>query len=75
MLLENGADTTEKYDEDDENGLLDTIDWKLGDWVIGDGRVANLMTPYFEMVEAYEKGKEYHGFNGIENSTVMNITA
>lgn len=67
LLLENGADTTEKYDEDDENGLLDTIGWKLGDWVIGDGRVANLMTPYFEMVEAYEKGKEYHGFRAFES--------
>lgn len=67
MLLENGADTTEKYDEDDEKGVLDTIDWQLGDWVIGDGREANLMTPFYEMVNAYEEGREYHGFRAFES--------
>ncbi|MDO4757090.1 MAG: hypothetical protein Q4A54_12135, partial [Parabacteroides sp.] len=74
LLLDNGADTSTKHDADDERGVLDTIDWKLGDWVVGDGRTANLITAYYEMVDAYEKGESYRGIRAFESCIGKTIT-
>lgn len=74
LLLDHGADTTEKCEEDDTSGLLDAIDWKLDDWVVGNGRTANLMTPYYLMVQAYEAGENYHGFRAFESCIGEKIT-
>lgn len=75
LLLDYGADINDKCDDDDDKSLLECIAWHLGDWVVGDARFANRLNAYYEMVNAYEKGKDYHGIRCFEHCIGKTITS
>ena len=65
LLLEAGARTDLPLDKDERNedtahGVKSSISWRLGgDWVQGDYTIANIFEAYWEIVEAFEAGKDY----------------
>ncbi|MBR3787379.1 MAG: hypothetical protein IKJ85_03210 [Firmicutes bacterium] len=73
LLLDHGAKTSDYIN--DESNVIDAIEWKLGDWVVGTGRTANTMTAYYNMIEAYESGDEYHCIRSFEECIGKTITS
>ena len=62
LLLAAGANPKLSVDDDDEelSGVKGSISWRLGgDWVNGDYTVANIFEAYWQLVEAYEAGRDY----------------
>ena len=47
MLLDAGANTRMNTDEDDEDGVMDSISWKFGYWNTGDYESANMFVAYY----------------------------
>ena len=73
LLLDNGASLyfsgeSEDVagDEDEDNGVLDSIAWTLGRWHTNAWENANLMTAYYIMAEYAKEGKDYHGIRAAE---------
>ncbi len=90
LLLEASADPTINLDPDeedeDDNGVLSSIGFKLGYWSVGSGNEeltkigylddANIFEAYYLMVERFLAGKEYKGiraFGNILGSTVRKV--
>lgn len=67
MLLDAGANTRVNTDEDDEDGVLDSISWKFGYWNTGDYEAANMFVAYYEMVQAERAGEDYHGIRNVDD--------
>lgn len=72
LLLEAGARTDIPLDADSDEsegkGIKASISWRLGgDWVEGDYTIANIFEAYWEIVEAFEAGKDYHLICGFED--------
>lgn len=72
LLLEAGARTDIPLDADSDNsegkGVKASISWRLGgDWVEGDYTIANIFEAYWEIIEAFEAGKDYHLICGFED--------
>lgn len=62
LLLSAGADTKLSFDDNNEelSGVKGSISWRLdGDWVEGAYTVANIFEAYWQLVAAYEAGKDY----------------
>lgn len=62
LLLAASANTKLPIDDNDgeSSGVKGSISWRLGgDWVNGDYTVANIFEAYWELVEAYEAGRDY----------------
>lgn len=68
LLLQRGADSTVCIDDEDERGVLDSIDWRSGDWMTGEYENANLFEAYYELVDRAQKGKEYAGIRAFRNA-------
>lgn len=61
LLLAAGADPKLSFDDEEENGVKHSIGWRLGgDWAQGSYTVANIFEAYWQLVEAFEEGKDYH---------------
>lgn len=68
MLLDAGANPNYRYgDDQDEEGVLDDISWKLGNWHTGYYLTANLFEAYYRMIELAQQGKDYHGIRAGES--------
>ena len=67
MLLDAGANTRVNTDEDDEDGVMDSISWKFGYWNTGDYEAANMFVAYYEMVQAERAGEDYHGIRNVDD--------
>ncbi len=65
-LLQAGADPTVKLEEDDENGLLDSIGWKLAYWNTGYCDAANLFEAYYTQIERFIDKKAYIGIRAFD---------
>ena len=69
MLLDAGADPNycckEETDEDEE-GVLEAVSWKLGSWYTGEYLSANLFEAYYRMIELAQGGEDYHGIRAGE---------
>ena len=63
ILLDAGASTRiPRYEDDeDDSGVLSSIEWRLGSWMEGDFDIGNTFEAYYEMVDAYENGRPYKG--------------
>ncbi|SFR69721.1 hypothetical protein [[Clostridium] aminophilum] len=69
LLLDAGADPTVKTSEDDERGVMDSIDGKLDYWSMGEMTdcpteyydSANIFEAYYAMVDRALEHKDYHG--------------
>ncbi|MBP3279180.1 MAG: hypothetical protein J6M44_09525 [Butyrivibrio sp.] len=67
-LLEAGTDPTMIMDDDDEKeGLLGDIGYKLGYWNTGYCDSANIFEAYFQQIEAAQKGKPYVGIRAADD--------
>ena len=73
LLLNVGANTHIKIDDDDEDGILNSISWKLGYWNTGEYESANMFEAYYQMVQAEQAGEDYHGIR--DASDCLNMTA
>ena len=67
-LLIAGADPNISMDEEDEHGIIDSIDWKLGSWMIGEYEDANMFEAYYLLAERAQENKEYKGIRAFRNS-------
>lgn len=70
LLLAAGANTKLPIDGDDResSGVKGSISWRLGgDWVNGDYTVANIFEAYWQLVEAYEAGRDYQSICSFED--------
>lgn len=82
LLLDAGADTNPQ-DEwkafaeigEEEDGILENILWKLAYWSTGRYDTANLFEAYFDMIEAFNLGKDYHGIRDSSAAIGKTITA
>ena len=52
LLLDAGANTHIKIDDDFEDGILNSISWKLGYWHTGEFKSANMFEAYYRMITA-----------------------
>ena len=74
MLLDAGANTRVNTDEDDEDGVMDSISWKFGYWNTGDYESANMFVAYYEMVQAERAGEDYHGIRNVDDCIDATLT-
>ena len=81
LLLNAGADPLlNRYDED-ENGVMDSISWRLGYWCTAKWDdnpaetydVANIYEAYELMVERRLENKEYHGIRAFRASSGLKV--
>ena len=52
LLLNAGANTHINIEGDYEDGILNSISWKLGYWNIGEYNSANMFEAYYQMIQA-----------------------
>lgn len=74
LLLNAGANTHIKIDDDDEDGILNSISWKLGYWNIGYYNSANMFEAYYQMIQAEQAGEEYRGIRDVSDCLDMTVT-
>lgn len=68
LLLDAGANSKlPDIDDDSNRSVIDTMDWRLDEWMEDNYYTANLFRLYYEMVYAYENGKPYKGIRVFEN--------
>lgn len=70
LLLAAGADTKISIDEDVDgySGIKGSISWRLGgDWVYGSYTVANIFEAFWQLVEAFDEGKDYRSICAFED--------
>ena len=61
ILLDYGANPFYFVGEEDEDiGILNSIAWKLGYWIVGDMYSANIYEAYYELIDYAQKGLDYH---------------
>ncbi len=75
IMLDGGANASIKKDADDEKGVLNSIEWRLGYWSMGDFHqdadyfdIANTYEAYYLMIERQQEGKDYHGIRAFRKS-------
>lgn len=74
LLLNAGANTHIKIDDDDEDGILNSISWKLGYWNTGEYDSANIFEAYYQMVQTEQAGEDYHGIRDVSDCLDMTVT-
>lgn len=74
LLLNAGANTHIKIEDDYEDGILNSISWKLGYWNTGEYHAANLFEAYYQMVKAEQAGEDYHGIRDVSDCLDMTVT-
>ncbi len=78
LLLDSGADPHIDMDEEEDKdspliGILNTIDWQLGNWTVGDCDYANMFEAYYLMAERALNGKEYRGIRAFRDSVGLEV--
>ena len=73
LLLDAGArtdlplDLDENNDGDWETGVKSSISWDIsGQWVEGFYKIANNFEAYWQLIDAFEAGKDYHSVRSFE---------
>ncbi|MBQ9975943.1 MAG: hypothetical protein IJP16_05480 [Clostridia bacterium] len=74
LLLNAGANTHIKIEDDDEVGILNSISWKFGYWNTGEYDTANMFEAYYQMVQAEQSGEDYHGIRDASDCLDMTVT-
>ena len=74
LLLDAGANTHIKIDDDFEDGILNSISWKLGYWHTGEFKSANMFEAYYRMIKAEQAGEDYHGIRDASDCLMMTVT-
>ena len=74
LLLNAGANTHIKIDDDDEDGILNSISWKLGYWNTGEYDSANMFEAYYQMIQAEQAGEDYRGIRDASDCLDMTVT-
>ena len=73
-LLDAGADSRLSYDEDDENGVLDSIIWKDGCWATGEYETGNIMSAYYDLIKRHQDGVAYKGIRSFRDAVGEKVT-
>ena len=74
LLLNAGANTHIKIEDDFEDGILNSISWKLGYWHIGEYKSANMFEAYYQMIQAEQAGEDYRGIRDVSDCLDMVVT-
>lgn len=75
LLLNAGANTHFNIEEDDdEEGILNSISWKFGYWNIDEYNSANMFEAYYQMVKAEQSGEDYRGIRDVSDCLDMTVT-
>ena len=74
LLLNAGANTHINIDDDYEDGILNSISWKLGYWNIEEYESANMFGAYYQMVQAEQAGEDYRGIRDVSDCLDMTVT-
>lgn len=74
LLLDAGANTHIKIEDDFEDGILNSISWKLGAWNIGCYNTANMFEAYYQMIKAEQAGENYRGIRDVSDCLDLIVT-
>lgn len=74
LLLNAGANTHIKIEEDYEEGVLNSISWKFGYWNIEEYDSANMFVAYYEMIKTEQSGEDYRGIRDVSDCLNMTVT-
>ena len=76
ILFDSGANPYLSFEEEDKNGILNYIDFKLGYWCYdepSDWDCANIYEAYYQLAERVQLKKEYEGIKSFRSSVGLVI--
>lgn len=76
MLLDAGTDCNKKFDfgDGEEELVLDSIEWKSGEWMTGAFESGNLFEAYYLMIKRAMEGKSYRGIRTFDDAKGLNVS-